>query len=96
MCKYFKKRFRSKQDITIYLVRYFQNLEGWFSPRKSNFGKHYVISDCNDKMIKDIKKKKHKMICINDDENIADFEKTKKEINQAFNEILPEKSLFEK
>ena len=31
-----KNRFRSKQDITIYLVRYFQNLEGWFSPRKSN------------------------------------------------------------
>lgn len=37
------------------------------------------------------------IICINDSENykISDFDKTKALINQAFNEIMPEKCSFE-
>ena len=39
---------------------------------------------------------KKKMICINDSNHEIDFEKAKKEINNALDQILPEKSEFER
>ena len=35
------------------------------------------------------------MICLNDQDEIINFEKTKNEIKQAFEEKLPKKSSFE-
>ena len=50
----------------------------------------------NDELISAIKNKKYKIICINDADVNIDFEKAKKEINSALNEILKTKSSFEK
>ena len=36
------------------------------------------------------------MICINDNDDTLDFEKVKKELENMFETILPEKSGFEK
>lgn len=47
-------------------------------------------------MITAIKRQKYKMICLNDSNPDLDFEKYQKELIEAFETILPEKSSFEK
>ena len=46
-------------------------------------------------MQRSILRQKKKIICINDSNHEIDFEKVKKEINQAFEQVFPEKSSFE-
>ena len=89
-------KFRDKSDITQYLVRYYQLLSGDFIPRSSKFGGYFDIDKNNQKIIDAIEKQKYKAVCINDSSDTYDFEKAKKEINEAFEKILPEKCSFEK
>lgn len=91
-----KNKFRSKNDYTQYLIRYMQLLDGSFIPRKHKFGCYYIITKDNKKIINHIIKQKSNVICLNDTQIDINFEKTKKEINSAFEKILPEKSSFEK
>jgi len=91
-----KDRFRNNYHINHWIFRNHQLVEGAFSPRKKSFGKFYVVTDDNKEIIDTIKKQKKKCICINDVGNFKNFEKTKKEINTAFESILNEKSSFEK
>lgn len=95
-----KSKFRNKENITQYLIRYFQLLDGNFIPRSNKFGKLLEIKD--NKSIKNIllhiEKQKEKIICINDNDinGKVDFEVAKKKINKAFEKILPEKSTYER
>lgn len=91
-----KNKFRTKEDITSYIIKEMQMLEGKFYPRKHSFGKYFVISNNNEKIKSAILKQKYKMVCINDQDENIDFEKSKTEINECFEKILPEKSSFEK
>ncbi len=91
-----QNKFRTKEDITSYTVKEMQMLEGKFYPRNHNFGKYFIISDNNKKIIKAIVNKKYKMICINDQNEEINFESAKTEINNAFEKIFPDKSSFEK
>jgi len=92
----FSNRFRTKEDISYWLIRYFQICEGNFYPRNINFGSYYQLGDDNHKLIYDIKNSKHKVICINDNNQFDDLEKIQKEITHAFEEKYNEKSSFEK
>lgn len=89
-----KNRFRTKDDVNQYVFRYWQLLKGMFVPRKFNFGSYFTLKNDNRDIYQTIVKQKHKVICINDSENV-DFEKVKKELIEAFDKILPEKSQFE-
>ena len=89
-------KFRNKSDITQYLIRYFQLMDGNFYPRTPKIGKYFGVSNNNEEIIDSIINQKYKMICINDSDSNVDFEKSKKEINDAFDNILNEKSSFEK
>lgn len=94
-----KSKFRNKDNITQYLIRYFQLLDGNFKPRKSNFGKLLEITNNNvDHIVINILNQKEKVICINDNdiEGKIDFEMVKEKINSAFEKILPQKSEFER
>lgn len=86
-------KFRANNDLGTALCRYWHLLEGNFTPTKI-IGKYFSMSNDNTKLIKVIKQRKHKIICINDSDNSVDFEKAKTEINNAFNEILSDKSEF--
>lgn len=90
-------RFRSVNDISIWLVRYYSLVTGFFSPRSVHFGKIYNLTQF-DKMIKDIDFCKHKVIVINDDESInqEQFENLTKKMKNHFNIKLSKKSQFEK
>ena len=91
-----KQRFRSDKDVSQWLIRYFQLMDGNFIPRDYKLGKFFIVSNNNEEIIKTIENQTAKTICINDSDKNIDFEKCKKEINTSFNKILGKKSSFEK
>lgn len=91
-----QNKFRTKEDITSYLVREMQMLEGKFFPRSNKFGKYMIVSNNNSNILKALEKQKYKVVCINDQDEDIDFEKAKQEINSCFEKLLPDKSSFEK
>ena len=91
-----KNKFRSKNDINQYLLKAWQFCSGNFYPRRKKIGDSFTISNNNQNIIRNIALSKYKMICLNDSDCIDDFEKAKKEINNAFEKKFPNKSAFEK
>ena len=87
-------KFRADNDLGTTLCRYWQLLSGNFKPSRI-IGKYFDISNNNSKLIKIIKQRRYRIICINDSDSSIDFEKAKKEINESFDKILNSKSEFE-
>lgn len=90
-------RFRSEGDVNQYLMREWQKLSGNFSPRNitKNFA-YFNVSSENAKLVHTIKGRKANIICINDANVPIDFEGAKRQVNEALEYVLPEKSGFEK
>ena len=88
--------FRTNDNISIWLARYWQLINGFFYPvRFKDRGTSFLKYD--DKMLNDIIKAKYKVICINDlCDSDEDFLKWQPKIYDAFNSLLPDKSAFEK
>ena len=91
-------KFRQYGDVSFWLIRYWQLASGTFTPYNVdkdgflyNIGEHNIssISNC-------IRRQSLKMVCLNDNEKTEPFDKYKQIICDAFEAILPEKSLFEK
>jgi hypothetical protein len=88
-------KFRDSEDVQDWLVRYFRVMKGEFKP-SAILGKYYDGRNAIESICDAIKKQKHKIICINDgNEFDAIFETAQREISNAFETILPEKSEFE-
>lgn len=91
-----KNRFRSYNDVTQYMVRYWQLCKGDFYPRRT-LGKCFYVDMNNYKYVAEgIRTQKWQMICMNENCEGEEFEKIKIEIAEAFETILPEKCSFEK
>ena len=90
-------KFRSKDDVTLYLFREWQKLKGEFKAKNvtKDFA-YFNIGENDESMYKTICGQKKKMICINDANRPIDFEKTKEGLKNAFEKILPDKSTFER
>ena len=89
-------KFRTKLDISAWLVRYWQLVSGQFEPRSRYFGKLVSASDIQG--VKDIlRKPRYKMICINDDDSVSNeaFQELKQSINKELEMILPDPCGFE-
>lgn len=90
-------KFRSRMDVSPYLFREWMKLSGDFSPVNIDRSQFYAnLSAHNEKIVDTITKGRKKVICINDAYAGVDFEKVKKEMQEAFERIFPEKSSFEK
>lgn len=89
-------RFRNNYHINHWVFQNWQLVTGNFIPRNRKFGRFFILDDQNIELTKAIKNRKYKCICINDDEEIKDFDKVKEQINNCFENKLPEKSSFEK
>lgn len=90
-------RFRSKDDLTIYLLREWQKLTGNFHAKNvDRFFKYFELAENNYELHQTIAKQKKKIICINDVNDQIDFDQINKKLSMAFEEILPKKSSFEK
>lgn len=90
-----KSKFRSYYDISEYLMRYWNLVEGNFVPSK-DIGKAFNIGKDMEDIKKVIENQKYKVACFNDSIEDIDFEYCKKEIINSFEKILPQKSMFEK
>lgn len=89
-------QFRADSDISQYLIRYWQLCTGDFCPRKST-GKYFAVDIHNYKEVAEaIRKQKWHTVVLNENCTPEEFEVIKAEINAAFEEILPDKSSFEK
>lgn len=89
-------KFRGYNDVSHWLMRYWNLCSGNFEPRSSMIGKFFVAQNSNTRLCSYIRKQKGKMVCVNDMSTDIDFEKAKKEVNSVLDYILQEKSLFEK
>lgn len=90
-----KNKFRTMFDLNQYVLKYWQYMEGKYVPQTFNIGKFYTIGKDDEKIQYTLRKQKSKMICINDDGNIVDFQRKKIDIINTFEKIFSEKSSFE-
>lgn len=89
-------KFRQKDDINHWLIRYWQLCTGYFSPRSTKFGNYYDISSELLDIIKEINSPRYSVICLNDGDGIIDFEDYKSKLLEAFEKRYPVKSSFER
>ena len=88
-------QFRSTDDLNHWLFRSWQLMTGKFEPRRKDFGILVSASDlprvkkCLDS------RSPYKLVCINDDRLVRDFDETKQNVNSLLQELLPKKSMFE-
>lgn len=91
-----RNRFRSRADVTDWLMRQWQLFSGDFIPRPWDIGKLCTMpGELEEAKSLILHPGKHSMVCINDSPEAADFETLKREINAAFATRYPEKSSFE-
>ena len=89
-----ENKFRSPTDCNQWLMRYWQLASGEFVPRSPKIGKMFSVLE-EKEIIDCINYQRKKLICINDSEQVVDFENCRNNINQAFVNLLPDKSSFE-
>lgn len=89
-------KFRKNTDLSQWLFQYWQFASGNFYQRNWNFGKYYNVGSDFTTILDDVLKGKHKLICINDDGNVNNFEIKKKQLIDVFEKRYPIKSSFEK
>lgn len=89
-------RFRKNSDVNQYLMRYWQLASGNFEPKNLLKDSTYLDlgRDNIDFICKVLNKQNKKIVVINDAE-IDDFEHVKSKLAEAFELILPEKSIYE-
>lgn len=89
-------KFRTPYDVSQSIFRYRQLALGKFhTVSKISRGKFIGLSDNNEVLVNEIINPRYNMLCINDSPGIVDFEKAKREIVDAYEKKLPQKSCFE-
>lgn len=88
--------FRNEEDVSQCVFKFWQLMTGNFYPyNKRKNGKWLNSDEDMEEICQIIRGRKYKMLCINDSPDI-DFESTEKQLNAAFESVLPDKSSFEK
>lgn len=90
-------KFRADNNYNVWIMRYWQLASNNFMPRDSSLGTTIQLENISDatKCANLIERSKYRLICINDNENTKDFEKSKAIVNKSFEKILHKKSKFE-
>ena len=91
-----RHKFRTKEDVNQYLMRYWRLVKGEFAPRSDNIGACYVLGDDNACIEQQLLSQKLKMICINDNPNLESIEQQEAWLTGVFERKFPQKSAFEK
>lgn len=87
-------RFRSKDDISIWLLRHLQLEFGQFNPINPDRNRTYPIDNLHSLKL-ELEKGNALSICINDNE-VSDYNKKIEEIKELLQQKYPKKSQFEK
>lgn len=89
----FKNKFRSNNDVSQWLFRYYQLCVGNFVPRRTSFGVYLTI-DQVDKINETLKDEHIKLICLND-KRTENFDKYASNVQKRLEEKFQKKSKFE-
>lgn len=89
-----RNRFRTLSDINHWVLKYWQIESGKFYPQSISFGKKYTLNEYS-KVIEEITNRNKKIICINDDYNVQNYEEKMDGLVNTFEKKYPEKSKFE-
>lgn len=92
-----RHKFRTRRDVNQWLMREWQLCKGNFIPAPSDRGRLLSIKNDNSDIKKAIEKKKYSVVCVNDNgaEEILDFDKTYRELEELLDSAFPNKSVFE-
>jgi hypothetical protein len=89
-----KNRFRTPNDVSIWLLREWQLVSGNFEARSKKFGQLLYPGD-----IQGVKNalfsSPYKTVCINDGTTVDDFELQRKQVQDLLHTLFPNKSSFE-
>ncbi len=89
-------KFRSLRGVNQYIFSGWDIARGNFYPSR-NISMAYQLKENNiSSCAADIRSGKHKLICVNDTQDVTDFETAKKTITEAFEYRYPDKCSFEK
>lgn len=92
-----RSKFRTPTDLIQWVMHYEQLAAGNFIPHSYRDTRLYKLSEESvDGIAEDIIQQKYSIICLNDSNAISDYEAIKQKMNNAFDNILKEKSSFEK
>lgn len=92
-----KHRFRSNDDYTPELFKTWQICTSNFIPYNTyQDTKMFPLLIKSKKAIKAVREQSYKLVCLNDNIHIRNYDKVMQDITDAFESILPEKSSFEK
>ena len=92
-----RKKFRDSTQVNQWVFKYWQLADGRFEPQSVKTGRCFHLRDQGvEKLCEAIRQQKYAQICINDTDQTTEFEKKKEEIRKAFEEILPNKSKYER
>ncbi|PRO84723.1 capsule biosynthesis protein CapC [Lactiplantibacillus pentosus] len=87
-------RFRTRDDVTIYLLRYFRLEKGAFAPRSPKFDAYYTLNQTH-ALINELAHSKHHLVCVNDADT-TDYAQKKTELVRALDEKFAQHSDFER
>ena len=88
------QRFRSREDVTHWLMKWWRFCQGRFIPRSIGWGRCFELG--NDPNVSEvIRSRRYKAVCLNDSDPDLDFPRIQKDLTEAFEKILPRKSGFE-
>jgi hypothetical protein len=89
-------RFRSTSDLTPELFRTWQICKGNFEPYNTyNDTKMFPLIIKSKQAVAAIRNRSYKLVCLNDNVHIHNYGRVMKNLQDAFESILPEKSSFE-
>ena len=91
-----ENRFRSKSDLTHWLMKCWQICEGNFVVRDIKWGHHYELwEDSIEVVCRSIEQQKYRAVCLNDSKTEIAFEELKARLIGCFESVLPKRSEFE-
>lgn len=92
-----RNRFRELTDVSHWLMRYVRLAEGRFVPRGMGDCRLLTVCDASaEDICRDIESGRWRMACLNDSEDIGDFEAVRDRLKESFERLLPKKSEYEK
>ena len=89
-------KFRTASNVNQWVCLWWQLAGGCFVPGNVDNVVMSVTEETIDRFTQIIRQQQHDMICINDPDGAVDFAALSEILYQAFEEILPEKCIFEK
>ena len=89
-------RFRSKTDLTHWLMKCWNICRGRFDPRPTSWGRHFELwEDDIDSICADLMKQKYRTVCLNDSRTDIDFDCIREKLSHTFGALFPTPSTFE-